>query len=417
MTRCWAYLQGTCRARGWFGIAKLHFVQTGVESVALQQFFVSAAFANCAPFEDSNQVRAANGGEAVGDDEDGAAGHQIVERTLHEHFGFGVELRGGFVEDENGRVFEQGAGDGEALALAAGEALTAVADESLVSLGHLHDEIVRHGGFGGGENFFFGEIRAAVAEIAPDRVVEKNGFLGDDRHLPTQRTQGDVAKIVAVNADGAGSGGVKTREEIDESGLAGAAGADDCYDCAGGNFERDVAERGGVGIIVAESGILKFDGMRKRRQGGGARRVKFFFGEVQEFESLRRRAQRLHEKLIDAAQAFDGLVGFEEREGEGAEGTDSHAVHFNFAAGVEQDHGDDDGAEDVHDGAGGGHGADPAHIFAEEIARRFAELFDFETFHAESFYDAIAADGFLKDLAEVCEAGAAGFGGAADAAG
>ena len=35
----------------------------------------------------------------------------------------------------------------------------------------------------------------------------------------------------------------------------------------------------------------------------------------------------------------------------------------------------------------------------------------------KAFHDAIAADGFLKDLAEVCEAGAAGFGGAADAAG
>lgn len=75
MTRCWAYLQGTCRARGWFGIAKLHFVQTSVKTAALEQFFVSAAFANCASFEDSNQVRAANGGEAMGDDEDGAPGH------------------------------------------------------------------------------------------------------------------------------------------------------------------------------------------------------------------------------------------------------------------------------------------------------------------------------------------------------
>ena len=74
-------------------------------------------------------------------------------------------------------------------------------------------------------------------------------------------------------------------------------------------------------------------------------------------------------------------------------------------------------AEDVHDGTGGGQRANPAHIFAEEVARGFAEFFDFETFHAESFHDAIAADGFLKDLAEVGEASAAGFGGAADAAG
>ena len=95
---------------------------------------------------------------------------------------------------------------------------------------------------------------------------------------PRRERERDVAKIVAVNAHGAGGGGVKAREEIDEGGLAGAAGADECYDCAGGNFERDVAERGRIGVVVAESGILKFHGMRKRRQGGGAGRVEFFFG-------------------------------------------------------------------------------------------------------------------------------------------
>src|SRR5580698_7881135 len=157
--------------------------------------------------------------------------------------------------------------------------------------------------------------------------------------------------------------------------------------------------------------------MRKGREGDGAGRVEFFFGQIQEFENLRGSAERLHEELIDAAEALDGLVGFEEREGERTEGTDGHAADFDFTASVEQDHGDDDGAEDIHDGAGGGHGADPAHIFTQQVAPGFAEFANFETFHAERFYDAIAADGFLKYLAEVGEAGTAGFGGAADAAG
>src|ERR1700733_6394370 len=157
--------------------------------------------------------------------------------------------------------------------------------------------------------------------------------------------------------------------------------------------------------------------MRKGREGDGACRVQFFFGQIEEFEHLRGSAERLHEELIDAAEALDGLVGFEEREGERAEGTDGHAADFNFTASVEQDHGDDDGAEDIHDGAGGGHGADPAHIFTEQAAPGFAEFANFETFHAESFYDAIAADGFLKYLAEVGESGAAGFGGGGEGGG
>src|ERR1700683_4819141 len=151
--------------------------------------------------------------------------------------------------------------------------------------------------------------------------------------------------------------------------------------------------------------------MRKGREGDGAHRVELFFRQIEEFENLRGSAERLDEELIDAAQALDGLVG------ERTEGTDGHAADFNFPASVEQDHGDDDGAEDIHNGAGGGHGADPAHIFAKQLARGFAEFANFETFHAEGFHDAIAADGFLKYLTEVGEAAAAGFGGAADAAG
>jgi len=69
--------------------------------------------------------------------------------------------------------------------------------------------------------------------------------------------------------------------------------------------------------------------MRKRRQGDGVGCVELFLGQIQELENLGRGAQGLDEELIDAAEALDGFVGFEEREGEGAEGTDGHAADFN----------------------------------------------------------------------------------------
>jgi hypothetical protein len=53
-------LSGPCSARRRFRIVKLHIVQTGVQSAALEQFLMSTALANCAPFQNSNQVGAAN---------------------------------------------------------------------------------------------------------------------------------------------------------------------------------------------------------------------------------------------------------------------------------------------------------------------------------------------------------------------
>ena len=63
--------------------------------------------------------------------------HEHVERVLHEAFALAVERAGGLVEDEDGRVFQDGAGDGDALALAAGEFHAALADERAVALREL----------------------------------------------------------------------------------------------------------------------------------------------------------------------------------------------------------------------------------------------------------------------------------------
>ena len=49
------------------------------------------------------------------DNEGGAALAQHIERTLDLAFGLGVERAGGFVEDQDRRILEDGTGDGEAL--------------------------------------------------------------------------------------------------------------------------------------------------------------------------------------------------------------------------------------------------------------------------------------------------------------
>src|SRR5271155_192104 len=76
---------------------------------------------NDAPcFDDQNLVRAAYRGQAVGDDESGAPTHQVAQALLDERFGFGVEARSGLVENQDARVGQDGARDGDALALASG---------------------------------------------------------------------------------------------------------------------------------------------------------------------------------------------------------------------------------------------------------------------------------------------------------
>ena len=93
--------------------------QQGVDPGGINQFIVRALLHHASLRHDADLVGAADGGEAVGDDEGGAAFAQMAESLLHGSFGLRVERRGRLVQQEDGRVLEEGARYGDALALAA----------------------------------------------------------------------------------------------------------------------------------------------------------------------------------------------------------------------------------------------------------------------------------------------------------
>ena len=80
-------------------------------------------------------VCALHGGQTVGDDQGGAVAHGVFERGLHIALAGGVEGAGGFVEQQQRGVFENGAGDADALALSAAQAHAAFAQIGGVALG------------------------------------------------------------------------------------------------------------------------------------------------------------------------------------------------------------------------------------------------------------------------------------------
>ena len=76
--------------------------------------------------------------------------HQRLQGGLNQPLGTGVERAGGLVQDQDARVLQDDAGDGDALLLAAGELVAALADDGVVALGQLHDAVVDGGGACGG---------------------------------------------------------------------------------------------------------------------------------------------------------------------------------------------------------------------------------------------------------------------------
>jgi hypothetical protein len=97
--------------------------------------------------------------DAVGDDEGGAVFHQVLQRFADLGFGFGVDRGGRVIQDQDARVFEQGAGNRHALLLPAREGDARSPTRVLVTVREGQDHIVDGGGARGGFDFFVGTSR------------------------------------------------------------------------------------------------------------------------------------------------------------------------------------------------------------------------------------------------------------------
>src|SRR4051794_22505440 len=118
--------------------------------------------------------------EAVGDEEGGAVAGEFLDGLADQGLVLDVDGAGGLVEDQDGRVAEHGAGQGDPLALATGEAEPALADDRVVAVGQTCDELVRIGAAGGGHDLVAGGVAVAVGDVPGDGVLEQDRLL--DHH-------------------------------------------------------------------------------------------------------------------------------------------------------------------------------------------------------------------------------------------
>ena len=163
-----------------------------------------------------------HGREPVRDHQRGAALHQIVERLLHRRLRLGVELRGRFVEDQDRRVLEQRARDGETLALPARELLARLADDVVVALRQRHDELVGVGRGGGLAHPFERHLAATVGDVVAHGVVEEDRLLRHQAHQRAQVRERQVTDVDAVDRDRPLLGVEEARQQIHHRRLAGA---------------------------------------------------------------------------------------------------------------------------------------------------------------------------------------------------
>ena len=181
--------------------------------------------------------------QAVGDDEGGAVGHGGFQRGLHQALALGVQRAGGFIEQQQRRVLQHGAGDADALALAAGDAHAALAQKGLVALRQRGDEVVGVGGLGGGDDVGIRRIGPAVANVVQRVGREDGAVLRHDADAPAQAVQRRGGDVDAVELHLPGLHVVVAQQQLEHGALARAAGADQRHCFAGAHVQVEVLQR------------------------------------------------------------------------------------------------------------------------------------------------------------------------------
>src|ERR1700722_2512524 len=130
-----------------------------------------------AVLEDENTVGRAHRRKPMRDDQRSAAAHQPFESLQNQALALRIERTGGFVQNQDGRVAQNGAGDGHALALTAGQLDAAFADAGLIALRKGTYKIMGVGLTGRFDDLGFRSARPAVSDVVQDRAAEQQNLL------------------------------------------------------------------------------------------------------------------------------------------------------------------------------------------------------------------------------------------------
>ena len=184
------------------------------------QLIVRALLGQLAVLDDEDDVGVADRVEVMGDDDRRPALHQFSRAPMTACSDSGVQPGRGLVENQDRRVADDGAGDGDALALAAGQRDATLAHHRVVAVGHRVDELVRVGQFGRALDLRGRARRLAVRDVLPDGRAKEQRVLQHKAHLVAQRLQLVPPDVRALDDDLPGDRVVEPWNQAHERRLA-----------------------------------------------------------------------------------------------------------------------------------------------------------------------------------------------------
>src|SRR5580658_2022655 len=227
--------------------------------------------------------------------------HQEIETALDHRFRFGVEGACRFIEDENARIRKNGARDGDALPLTAGELNAAFADYGFIAFWKALRKLIDTGYTTCLHELSFAGVGAAEENIVANGSIEEERVLEDNAQLFAKATETDGVQVYAIDQNLAVKSGVETADERDDRRFSGTGGANQSSDGACLGLETDAVEyrlAGGIG----KGHILECDISQDRSNGLGAGWFAVLFAFIQYFRCA-----------VEAGQCLSKLSGNADR--------------------------------------------------------------------------------------------------------
>ena len=122
---------------------------------------------------DEDLIRVPDGVQPVGDDQQGLALHQFRDGLLDVALVVRVHAGGCLVQNDDGCVLQDAAGNGDPLPLAAGEALAPFTDHRVEPIRQGHHKVIAPGLAGRLQHLLPGGVRTAHGDVVVDGVLEE----------------------------------------------------------------------------------------------------------------------------------------------------------------------------------------------------------------------------------------------------
>ena len=133
---------------------------------------MAAALDQASVIQDVDHIRISDGRETVCNDDCRAVFRKLIECLLYFLLRLGIKGRCRFIENDNRRILEEDASDGDTLLLPAGKLHAALADLRLIAIRKLSDEIIRRCQTCSLFDLLFGRVLTAIRDILCDGIPE-----------------------------------------------------------------------------------------------------------------------------------------------------------------------------------------------------------------------------------------------------